>query len=102
MSVQSLDKAERVEHILRILTEMIAVVIILQFCETFLVSHPKIFAQSLNVGSHHGFEFRLAYSADGGILVKHAYIVQVVEFAEDAELRELGNACDEDELQIRV
>ena len=41
-------------------------------------------------------------AAYAGIVWSHGYVLQIVEFAEDAELRELGDAREEDKMQIWV
>ena len=81
---------------------MIAVVESRQFCQAFLIRHAKGFTQRCHIRFHLSGKLCLADAADGGILVEHADIIEVVELAEDAELRELGNAGDESELQIWV
>ena len=44
----------------------------------------------------------MSYTADGGIIRVHADVLDVVQLAEDAQLRELGYACKEDEPQPGV
>ena len=41
-------------------------------------------------------------AADAGILRQHGDVVEVVELREDAELREFGDACDEDKAKILI
>lgn len=41
-------------------------------------------------------------AADGGVFRQHADVFNVVQLAEDAQLRELGNARQEHEAQVRV
>ena len=79
---------------------MIAVIESRQLSQAFLIRHAKGFAQCLNIRFHLRNKFRLADAADGRILVEHADIVEVVELAEDAELRKLSDARDETELQV--
>ena len=44
----------------------------------------------------------LCNATDSSIILVHTDICQVVKLAEDAELRELRDACEEDELEIWV
>ena len=58
--------------------------------------------KALHIGQHLSVELLAADAADGGILVVHGYVEQVVQLTEDAELRKLGDAREEHELKIRV
>ena len=100
--VQCLYQAERIEDVLRVLAEMIAVIISAQLFQTLLVCHTKRLAKRLNIPTHRRGQLCKADATDGRILVVHADVVKVVQFAEDAELRELGYASDKDKLQIRI
>lgn len=53
-------------------------------------------------GFHLCGQLSLAYTADSRILVEHAYIVEVVESAEYARLRKLGDTRDKSEFQVWV
>ena len=81
---------------------MITVVVLTQLFQAFVVCKAKSTTKGLYVGMHHRGEFRKAYAADGGVLVEHADVLQIVQFAEDAELREFGDAGNENKLQVRV
>jgi len=58
--------------------------------------------QMLHVGAHLRVQLLAADAADGGILVVHGDVEQVVQLTEDAQLSELGDAGQEDELKVRV
>ena len=81
---------------------MITIIELRQLCQAFLIRHIQGFTHSLNIRLHLRGKLCLADATDRRILVEHADIVEVVEFAEDAELRELGDTCDEGELQVWV
>ena len=81
---------------------MIAIIELRQLCQAFLIRHIQGFTHSLNIRLHLRGKLCLADATDSRILVEHADIVKVVEFAEDAELRELGNTRNEGKLQIWV
>ena len=81
---------------------MIAVIKMRQLRQALLVCHAKRFAQSLYIRFHLRGKLCLADTADGRVLVEHADVIEIVEFAEDAELREFGDTRDEDKLQIWV
>ena len=59
-------------------------------------------SEVVEVISHLHLHLLLAYAADGGKLGHHAYVLQVVQFTEDAELGEFRDACEEKELKVRV
>ena len=102
MCVQRLYQAERIEDIFWFLTEVIAVIKMCQLRQALLVCHAKGFAQRLHIRFHLRSKFGLADTTDGWILVEHADVIEIVEFAEDAELREFGDTRDEGKLQIWV
>ncbi len=81
---------------------MIAVIESCQLCQAFLIRHTQVFSQCLYIRFHLSGKFLLADTADSRILVEHTDVIEVIEFAEDAELRELGDTRDEGELQIWV
>ena len=81
---------------------MITVIELCQLFQALLIRQPQSLAHSLNVRFHLRGQLGLADTADGRVLVEQTDVVEVVEFAEDAELRELGDTRDEGELQVWV
>ncbi len=81
---------------------MVTIIVIRQFIQTFIVCLVESLSQSFHVGLHRSDQLRLANAANGRIAIEHTDIINIVQFAEDAELREFGDAGDENELQIRV
>ena len=81
---------------------MVAVIIFGEPREHLVVTHALALGQQLHVAPHRGRQLCLADAADGGEPVGHGYVVEVVQLAEDAELRKLRDASDEHELQPRV
>ena len=49
-----------------------------------------------------GGHFLFRDATDGGVFRQHADVLDIIQFAEDAELRELSNTGEEDETQVRV
>ena len=81
---------------------MITVVESCQLCQTFLIRHTQVFSQCLYIRFHLSGKFLLADTADSRILVEHTDVIEVIQFAEDAELRELGDTRDEGKLQVWI
>ena len=72
-----------------------SVVILLKHpCHLFL-AHPIVLRHQFDVLAQGGSELLLGNAADGSKLWVHGDIAQVVDSAEDAELRELGDSRDE-------
>ena len=81
---------------------MIAVIILLKHpCHLFL-AHPIVLRHQFDVLAQGGGEFLLGNAADGSKLWVHRDVGQIVDGAEDAELRELGDSRDEGESPILV
>lgn len=57
-----------------------------QLIKAFLISHAQRLTQRLYVRLHHRRKLGLADAADGGALVEHTDVVEVVQLAKDAEL----------------
>ena len=81
---------------------MIAVVFPLEPFECLVHAEVQVLGKALHIGQHLSVELLAADAADGGILVVHGDVEQVVQLTEDAELRKLGDAREEHELKIRV
>ena len=81
---------------------MITIIELCQLFQTLLIRNTKSFTHSFNIRFHLRGKLSLADTADGRVLVEQTDVVEVVEFAEDAELRELGNTRDEGELQVWI
>ena len=80
---------------------MISVVIILQLLDNLLGSQLVSFGEHVDVFRHLREQFFLGDAANAGVFSIHGNVGDVVLLAEDAELGELGDTCEEDELQHR-
>ena len=81
---------------------MITVIVFLQFGNRFLPSQFLRFCQFVYILRHLRKHFLLGDAADARILIIHRDIGDIVQLAEDAELRELGDAREENEMQMGV
>ncbi len=81
---------------------MIAVIIILQQCESLIIGDLLFISELLNRIWHTSFQFALRYSTYSGIFRHHRDVLEVVQFTEYTELREFVDSGDEHEPQIRV
>ena len=81
---------------------MITVVVVFQHFDCFLTSQLQFVCKHINVCRHLAEQLFFCNSTNPGIFLIHAYIVDVVQFAEDAELREFCNTRHEHEAQHRL
>ena len=81
---------------------MISVVIVFQLFQQLFTAQPHPVRHQVYVLAHLREHLLLCYTADSGIVRVHADILDVVQLAEDTQLRELGDACQEDESQPGV
>ncbi len=81
---------------------MIAVVFLLEPCECLVYAEVQTFGKQLHIGQHPRVQLIATDATNGRILVIHGDVEQVVQFAENAQLRELGDAREEHEFEIRV
>ena len=79
---------------------MITVIVFLQFGNRFLTGQFLRFCQFVYILRHLRKHFLLGDAADARILIIHRDIGDIVQLAEDAELRELGDAREEDEAEL--
>ena len=88
---------------------MVAVVGLLQFCHHVIVGvvqsppavgHVHLLRQQLNVGLPLRQQLLLGDAAYGLILGSERQLLQVVQFAEHRQLRELRDTSQEDEAQV--
>ena len=98
MVCQRVQQAEGVIDVLRLCREVIAVVAVL-YPEEHLLGRVFIgLCHPFDVMLKHGLDFSLCESADGGELLQHGDVLQIVDGREDAELREFCDTRDEAEL----
>ena len=81
---------------------MIAIVKVGKLSHHLIERNAVGFSKQFYIRLHLRKQFRLTYSADGRVMVVHAYVVEVVKLAEDAQLREFGYARDKHKLKVRV
>ena len=76
---------------------MIAIIMIFQFLDGLLPAQFLMLGKSVDIIAHLGQQFLLGDTADAGVRLIHAHILDIVQLAEDAQLRKLRNARQEDE-----
>ena len=100
--VECVKQAEGIVDVGHVLAEMIAIVHSLQFYECLVATFTQLLRQPFDIRVQLSGEFFLGDAAECLVVGGHRDVVEVVERAEDAHLRELGDAGDEDELQVVV
>ena len=91
---------ERIIDVGTILTEMIAVVLPFQVSASFLISPIVCLGHSLDVRFQVCEQFLLGDAAECTEIIVHADVLQIIQFAEDAQLAELADAGDEEKAKI--
>ena len=100
--LEGIEKAEGIVDIGRRPREVIAVILLLQSLDGFLASYLLSLGKVVDIVGHLRQHLVLGDAAHSSIVGAHGDVLQVVKLAEDAELRELGDAGEEDELEIWV
>ena len=100
--LQGIEQAEGIEDVGRRPCEMISVILLLQSSDGFFASYLPSLGEVIEIVGHLRQHLLLGYAAYSGIVGAHGYVLEVVQLAEDAELRKLRYAGEEDKLQIRV
>ena len=102
-AAQRIQHAERIIDILRhIRREMVAVVHGLQLSHHRIFVHLLLFREFLNERGKRLSDFLFGETADVGVGVVERDVLQVVQVAEDADVRELGHAGEEGEADVLV
>ena len=102
MVLECVEKAEGVEHVWRRLGEMIAVILDLQALYGFFACCLESLSKVIDIVGHGSEHLLRGYTAHSSIVGAHGYVLQVVKLAEYAELRELGDAGEENKLEIWI
>lgn len=100
LCIESVEQAERIIDVGTILTEMIAVVLPFQVSASFLISPIVCLGHSLDVRFQVCEQFLLGDAAECTEIIVHADVLQIIQFAEDAQLAELADAGDEEKAKI--
>ena len=100
--VVSLQKAEGIEQVGGWPREVIAVILLCKDFDCPLTCPSVIGGQPVDVVHSMSKHFLLGDAAYCGKIRVHGNVCQVVQFAEDADLRELGDAGEEQEMQVGV
>ena len=98
--IESIEQTERVVNIRTSLAEMITVVLPLQMQAGLFVSFTVGFGHLPDVGFQLCQQFLLGDAAEGTEVIAHTDILQIVQFAEDAQLAELADTRDKKETEI--
>ena len=75
---------------------------VFEFLYGLLPAQFQMLGKSVDVIAHLGQQFLLGDAADTGIRLIHAHVGDIVQLAEDAQLRELRDARQEDETEHRL
>ena len=81
---------------------MVAIVARGKLLKHLLMSIAFRFSHYVDISPKLRGEFFLGYAANVSIFLVHAYIIDIVQLAEDAQLGELGDSREEHEAQILV
>ena len=81
---------------------MITIVVHFQFFDGSFSCGAQRFCQFINVVRHLGEQLLLGDSTYSRIFPVHRNIGDIIQFAEDAKLRKLGDTGEEDKAEIRV
>ena len=100
LCIESIEQAERIIDVGAMLAEMITVVLPFQMSASFLVSLIVCLGHPLDVRLQVCEQFLLGDAAKRTEIIAHADVLQVIQFAEDAQLAELADAGDEEKAKI--
>ena len=81
---------------------MIAVILLYESRNRPFTCRLPCLGEVIYIVGHGCKHLLLRYATYSGIVGAHGYILQVVQLAENAELREFCDAREEHELQIRI
>ena len=81
---------------------MITVVFLFQSFHCFLITHAKIVSQLPDRGVEDGEKFFFSNAAQRFVTPVHTDVIRLVESAEHAHLRELGDSGEHHKLQVLV
>ena len=81
---------------------MITIIVLSKSRKRLLSCLAQLLAQSINICRHLGHQFFLGYTTNSSILLIHAHIRDIIQFAKDTHLRELGDTRQEDKAEIRL
>ena len=98
--VKGIQQAEWRVDILAVGREMVSVVVLLQQGVCLLCGDVQVLRIFPDTGTQRGIQFFLRDTTKTRIFVKHGYLLEVVQFGEDAELRKFSNSCDEHESEV--
>ena len=99
---EGIQQTEGIVDVGRWPREVIAVVVVLQLLQRLFAAQFQAGSQHIQVLVHLRFHLFLSDATDGGIFGQHTDVLDVVQLAEDAQLRELGDTRQEHEAQIGV
>ena len=81
---------------------MIAIIVIFQFRKHFFARHFHTHGQYIHVIIHLSQHFFLADTANSSIRSIHTDVLDIIQFAEDAQLGKLCDTGEEHKTQIRI
>lgn len=96
---KAVEQAERVVHVRRRPAEMVTIVVFPQLGDSLLPAQLQFHGQFVYVIAHLRQELLIGDATHASVWLIHAHVLDVVQLAENAQLRELGDACQEHEAQ---
>ena len=100
--VQGIDDAVRIEDILTIDAEMVAIIMLFELSQGLLVGESIMLCHLLDTLTEILGQFRLGNAATTAVLILQRKNLQIVQLAEDAELTKLGDTCDENKANVAL
>ena len=99
---KSVQQTERIVHVRKVLAEMIAVILTLQHLHHPCLVRSVFLRQPADGFSEITLQFLLRNAAKSLVTPVHADVCRLVEAAEHAHLRELGDPRKQNELQVVI
>ena len=100
--LQRVEQTEGIEDVGRRRSEMVTVVLAFEQSKYFFSAFLFLFSKFVQIVCHLRADFLFADAADGCKRWQHGDVLQIVQLAEDAKLRELGDAREENKMQMGV
>ena len=99
---EGIQQAIRIIDVRRRPSEVVAVILSAQSLNHLFPGISQLLSHIINIARHLRQHLPLGNATDGCIRLIHTDILDIVQLAEDTELRELGNTRQEDEAQVGI